>query len=218
MHGDKLIIESHHRRVAERTAVMLSARITNRSIPYAVSIAGESGSGKSEIAQALADELTRCQLKPVVLQQDDYFVYPPFTNDSRRREDICRVGPQEVQLDWIDRNIESIADGADSIEKPLVFYEENRIEIEEVDVRGCRAVIAEGTYTSLLKNVQLRLFIDRTYIQTLAMRRKRAREAANPFIEHVLELEHNIIKQHKAWAEIVIDSDYSVHEFVLKVE
>ncbi|MCK5827285.1 zeta toxin family protein [Candidatus Bipolaricaulota bacterium] len=216
MQGDKLIIESHHRCAAERIASIVSARTTTCSTPYVISIAGESGCGKSEMAQALADELTRYQLKSVILQQDDYFVCPPVTNDSRRREDICRVGPQEVQLDWIDRNIGAIVDGADSIEKPLVFYEEDRIEIEEVNVHGCRVVIAEGTYTSLLKNTQLRIFIDRTYIQTFATRRQRAREATNSFIEHVLQLEHDIIKRHKTRADIVINSDYSVQKFVLK--
>lgn len=216
MRGDKLIIETHHQDAAEHIAAMISARITSYSTPYAISVAGESGSGKSEIAQALANILTGYQYKSVILQQDDYFVYPPFTNDSRRREDIRRVGPQEVHLDWVDRNIGAIIDGTDSIEKPLVFYEENRIETEKIDVRECRAVIAEGTYTSLLKNTHLRLFIDRTYVQTLATRRKRDREAPDPFIERVLKLEHEIIKQHKAWADIVINSDYSIQEFVLK--
>lgn len=218
MRGDKLIIKIHHQRAAERIAALISTRITSHSTPYVISIAGESGSGKSEIAQALANEFSGHQFRSVILQQDDYFVYPPFTNDSRRREDIRRVGPQEVQLDWIDRNIRSIVDGTDSIEKPLIFYEEDRSEIEKVDVRGCRVVIAEGTYTSLLKNTHLRLFIDRTYIQTLATRRKRAREAADPFIEQVLKREHDIIKRHKAWANIVIKSDYSVQDFVLETQ
>jgi uridine kinase len=216
MQGDRLIIESHHLVAAERIAAMISARVATHCTPYAISIAGESGSGKSEIAQALADELTRQQLKSIVLQQDDYFVYPPLTNDSRRREDIRRVGPQEVQLDWIDRNISAIVDGMDSIEKPLVFYKDNRIEIEKVDVRGCRIAIAEGTYTFLLRNVDLRLFIDRTYIQTLETRHKRGREAPDPFIERVLKVEHDIIKQHKTGTDIVIAADYSVHEPIRK--
>jgi len=216
MQGDRLIIESHHLVAAERIAAMISARAAAHSTPYAISIAGESGSGKSEMAQALADELTRQRLKSIVLQQDDYFVYPPSTNDSRRREDIRRVGPQEVQLDWMDRNIKAIVDGTDSIEKPLVFYEDNRVEVEEVDVRGNRVVIAEGTYTSLLKNSHFRIFIDRTYIQTLETRRKRGREAPDPFIERVLELEHEIIKKHKTGADVVISADYCVHEPIRK--
>jgi len=216
MQGDRLIIESHHLVAAERIAAMISARAAAHSTPYAINIAGESGSGKSEMAQALADELTRQRLKSIVLQQDDYFVYPPSTNDSRRREDIRRVGPQEIQLDWMDRNIKSIADGANSIEKPLVFYEDNRVEVEEVDVRGNRVVIAEGTYTSLLKNSHFRIFIDRTYIQTLETRRKRGREAPDPFIERVLELEHEIIKKHKTGADVVISADYCVHEPIRK--
>ena len=216
MQGDRLIIESHHLVAAERIAAMISARAAAHSTPYAISIAGESGSGKSEMAQALADELTRQRLKSIVLQQDDYFVYPPSTNDSRRREDIRRVGPQEVQLDWMDRNIKAIVDGTDSIEKPLVFYEDNRVEVEEVDVRGNRVVIAEGTYTSLLKNSYFRIFIDRNYIQTLETRRKRGREAPDPFIERVLELEHEIIKKHKTGADVVISADYCVHEPIRK--
>ncbi len=218
MWGDKLIIETHHQLAARRIAAMISARTTSRSTPFAISVAGDSGSGKSEIARALADELAGYQIKSVILQQDDYFVYPPTTNDSRRREDICRVGPQEVRLDWIDRNIGSILEGTDSIEKPLVTYREDRSEIEQLDVRDCRVVIAEGTYTSLLRNVDLRIFIDRTYIQTIEARRKRAREVADPFIEQVLKLEHDIIKQHMAWADIVVNSDYSVQELVLKTE
>jgi len=216
MQGDKLLIEGHHRQAAERIVAILAPLIASCATPYTLSIAGESGSGKSELAQALADVLQEQQLKTVILQQDDYFRYPPITNDSRRRADICRVGPQEVQLNWIDRNIGSILDGVHSIEKPLVLYEEDRVEIEEVDVQGSRVVIAEGTYTSLLKNIRLRLFIDRTYIQTFAMRRQRAREAANSFIERVLQREHDIIRQHKTRADIVINSDYSVQEFVLK--
>ena len=216
MQGDRLIIESHHLVAAERIAAMICTRAAAHSTPYAISIAGESGSGKSEMAQALADELTRKRLKSIVLQQDDYFVYPPSTNDSRRREDIRRVGPQEVQLDWMDRNIKAIVDGTDSIEKPLVFYEDNRVEVEEVDVRGNRVVIAEGTYTSLLKNSYFRIFIDRTYIQTLETRRKRGREAPDPFIERVLELEHEIIKKHKTGADVVISADYCVHEPIRK--
>ena len=216
MQGDRLIIESHHFLAAKQIAAMISARTAANFTSYAISIAGESGSGKSEIAQALADELTRQQLKSIVLQQDDYFVYPPSTNDSRRREDIHRVGPQEVQLDWIDRNIKAIVDGTDSIKKPLVFYADNRIAVEEVDVRGYQVVIAEGTYTSLLKNIHFRIFIDRTYIQTLDTRNKRAREAPDPFIERVLELEHEIIKKHKTEADVVIAADYSVHESIQK--
>lgn len=216
MRGDKLLIERHHLAAADRIANLLLARIAADASPYAISIAGESGSGKSEVAEALAESLARLSLKTLILQQDDYFIFPPMTNDARRRETIDRVGPQEVQLDWIDRNIEAIVHGAEVIHKPLVFYAENRIEIQDIPVQGYRVVIAEGTYTTLLEHVDLRIFIDRTYVQTLEARRKRAREAPDPFIERVLALEHNIIKEQKTKADIVIDDDYAVQETIRK--
>jgi hypothetical protein len=41
-------------------------------------------------------------------------------------------------------------------------------------------------------------------------RKKRGREEMDPFIEEVLKIEHAIISQHKARADIVITRDYDV--------
>jgi hypothetical protein len=68
--------------------------------------------------------------------------------------------------------------------------------------------LIEGTYTTLLEFVDLRVFIDRTYRQTLEARKRRARDKWEPFIQDVLEREHQIICQHRALAEIVIPSDF----------
>ena len=42
---------------------------------------------------------------------------------------------------------------------------------------------------------------------------RRGREDFDPFIEQVLEIEHEIISQHMALADVVITRDYEV-EFV----
>ena len=65
-------------------------------------------------------------------------------------------------------------------------------------------VIAEGTYTSLLENVDLRAFIDRNYRQTKKARLTRARDPDVDFLEKVLEIEHQEISRHKARADVVI--------------
>ena len=60
------------------------------------------------------------------------------------------------------------------------------------------------------ENVDARIFIDRTRLETRAAREKRGREPMDPFIEEVLEIEHAIISAHKARADIVITRDYRV--------
>ncbi len=214
MKGDVLVIEADHRRAARLLARDLAEAISARPGVSVISIAGESGSGKSEIAVALAEELLRLRdLRSVVLGQDDYFVLPPKSNDARRRSDEDWLGPHcEVRLDVLQANINAARGGATAIEKPLVDYQADSIGTEHVSLTGIRALIVEGTYVSLLRHVDCRIFITRTHLETIGHRRKRNRggEAADPFIEGVLGIEHKIIAGHRHLADVVLTHDFDV--------
>ena len=212
MRGDTIIVEEHHRRAAAEIVPVLLPKIDGSAGKYTLSVAGESGSGKSETATAIAEALEKEGIASVILQQDDYFVYPPKSNDRARRDDIAWVGPQEVRLDLLDTHLQAFHDNVDSIDKPLVDYETDSIGAERIVVADARVAIAEGTYTSLLDNVDIRVFIARDYEETRAHREKRKRDAAelDPFIDDVLKIEHGIISSHRARADIVINADYSV--------
>ncbi len=212
MRGDSIIVEEHHRRAAAEIVPALLPEIKASKGKYTLTVAGESGSGKSETATAIAEALETEGITSVILQQDDYFIHPPKTNDRTRRQDISWVGPLEVRLDLLDAHLQAFRENADSVEKPLVDYETDSIGSEFMDIAGARVAIAEGTYTSLLDNVDSRIFIARDYEQTRAHREKRKRDAAelDPFIDEVLKIEHGIILSHQSRADIVIDTDYSV--------
>jgi uridine kinase len=210
MIGDKLIIKDKHRQAAEQIVERILPELGSSRRIYTISIAGESGSGKSETGQAVADSLSRRGFKTLVLQQDDYFVHPPQTNDRTRRQDIGWVGMQEVRLDLLDENLRQARSGAGTIVKPLVVYGEDRIVEETLSLQGIAAVVAEGTYTTALENIDTRVFIDLTYLETLQSRLERAREAQDDFLERVLEIEHRIISAQKRRADYLIDKEYRV--------
>ena len=212
MRGDAIIVEAHHRKAAEAITPLILPEIEASPGRYTISVAGESGSGKSETATAIAEALAEHGISSAIFQQDDYFVYPPKTNDSTRRKDIGWVGPQEVRLDLLDGHLQAFLADAESIEKPLVVYETDTITSEEIAVKNVRVAIAEGTYTSLLDKVGTRIFIDRDFSETRAHREKRKRDKSelDPFIDEVLIIEHDIISSHKSRADIVINADYSV--------
>jgi uridine kinase len=123
------------------------------------------------------------------------------------------VGTTEVRLDLLDAHLEAAQAGVAEITKPLVIYDEDRIDEEVVSLDGTAVVIAEGVYTSLCEHVDQRVFIARNRLETLEHRLKRAREDFDPFIEEVLITEHEIISQHRERADIVITREYDV-EFV----
>lgn len=210
MKGDSIIVEEHHIRAAKGVLEIIENAISKTKDRYTITVAGESGSGKSEIATAISNELEYKGIRSVILQQDDYFTYPPRSNDSARRRDIGWVGPGEVRLDVLDANMKEFLEGKDAILKPLVIYEEDKSIMETLDSKDAKVAIAEGTYTTLLKFAHTRVFIDRTFEDTRAHRLKRARHESelDPFIDKVLKIEHEIISASKAQADIIITSDY----------
>jgi uridine kinase len=212
MKGDSIIVEEHHRKAASGVAPAIMPMLAGANGRYTLSVAGQSGAGKSETALAIAQALEARGVNCIILQQDDYFVHPPKTNDATRRADIKWVGTQEVHLDLMDEHLKLFLDGATRIEKPLVDYDADTIGSETLEPGSATVAIADGTYTTLLKNALCHVFIDRDYNDTRAHREKRLRHKSelDPFIDEVLQIEHEIISAHKELADIIINSDYSV--------
>ena len=209
MIGDIIQIRDVHRKAARELSELVLPQILASKGKFALSIGGESGSGKSEVAGAFAEVLQKKDINSIILQQDDYFELPPRSNDERRRKDIGFVGLAEVQLALLDKNIREILDNESEITKPLVNYQENRIASETLPVANGRVIIAEGTYTTLLSNVHCRIFIDRSNVDTREDRRARMREVPDDWQEKILAIEHEIISKHKSQADILISREFA---------
>lgn len=206
MEGDKLIIKEHHTRIAREIVDILAEQFEDK---FVISVGGESGAGKSEIASELSRIMNEDGIVTKILQQDDYFVFPPKTNHEMRKINLRQVGMYEVKLDFLEANLRSFKQGDRTIYKPLVSYEEDRITTETLDVYTTQALIVEGTYVTRLNFVDRRVFLDRTYLDTEKERRERKRDTIEDFIGKVLETEHRIVSAHKSRADIVVRKDFS---------
>lgn len=205
MIGDKLLISDYHRAAANIILPAVQHKLAAGATCVTVSVGGESGSGKSEVANCLATALEESGKTCLILGQDDYFRLPPKSNHQKRKADISWVGLGEVRLDLMEAHICALKEHPEKpLSKPLVEFKEDRIGCEVIE-RGIRdVVIIEGCYTTLLSNVDVRAFIDRTYLQTRKSRKKRARDPSEVFLERVLRIEHKEIAGHKPLADIVI--------------
>ncbi|MGB2599272.1 MAG: glycosyltransferase [Candidatus Omnitrophota bacterium] len=212
MRGDKLLIRKYHIKAAEKLAKILIPEILFPPVnKYVVTIAGESGAGKSEIAYVLSGILNKRGIKSMLLQQDDYFRRPPKTNYRARRSNISLVGTSEVKLSILNKNINSFKGlEAGQLQKPLVDFQKDRIIKETVKCKDTRVLIIEGTYTSLLKNVDKKIFLARTHKDTLKARQARKREKIDAFDKKILAIEHRIISGHGKLADIVVEKNYSL--------
>lgn len=209
MIGDRVNSKPKHARAASQIYPLIAKRVAGGQAT--LTVAGQSGAGKSEVAQELATLLDAAGHKTMIFQQDDYFFYPPKTNHNRRVDDIEWVGTKEVNLKLLDEHLNAFRHTASTVlEKPLVIFAEDRVIDDKIDLSPFTVLIAEGTYTTLLKNVDYRIFIDRDYHDTREDRKERGREVIDDFSDKILRIEHDVISKHKPLADIIVNKDFSV--------
>ncbi len=211
MIGDTFNIEPEYYQTAEAIWELAQTYMPHyQTQRHCISIAGESGSGKTITAVCLANLLNEKGIKTEILHQDDYFFFPPHTNHQKRIKDLNWVGTQEVNLVLLQAHVAAFLAGETHINKPLVNYNENFILPETHYFTDISVLIIEGTYTSLLTDMATTIFIQRDYKDTLPQRLERGRDVITEFTNQVLEIEHQIIVEQGKTADIVVEKDYRV--------
>lgn len=175
-----------------------------------VGIAGESGSGKTTIAAALAAALEHRGLVTATLHQDDYFVRPPRVNHEFRRSHPESVGPGEVNLALLAEHLGAFRTRRRDVPVPVVDYPGDRFDVHLRDFSGVDVLILEGTYVLLLDGLHVGVFLSATHEQTRARRVARARDVFEPFVDDVLRTEHRIIAPLREHAHLVVSEGGTV--------
>lgn len=207
------MIKNPHDMASSVIVQHLLKKITEKPQRYILSMAGESGCGKTETSKALINELANYGIKAIVIGQDNYFHLPPAENDAMRKQHPEWLGPhKEVNMTLLNTMLGMALTEATALQTLHIDYETNQLSEQKTDIAQVKVIIVEGTYTSLLKNVDARIFIDQDYHQTLIFRkiRNRGNEVNDPFVENILETEHKIIAGHKYLADFIITPDYEV--------
>ncbi|WP_411893435.1 hypothetical protein [Winogradskyella sp. A2] len=207
MIGDKLTYHSSFQKTNNEIIEKLKPQFLSKK-RICIAVGGESGSGKTSLAYALfVDIENKLGLKGFLFHGDDYFFLPPKDNHNQRLEDIVNVGPSEVNLKLLDNHINAFISDKGEIEKPLVHYDNNSIGTEAIDSNCYDFCVVEGTYTMLLRAPTFKVFIENSFIDTKLNREKRARDIMGDFNEKVLEIEHNIISEHRKYADMTVKND-----------
>jgi uridine kinase len=218
MIGDIVEVKPHHLPPARKVIELVIDTIKKAEGLFVLSVGGESGSGKSTLSLAIKKVLEKKGYNTFIFHIDDYFKLPPKDNHDRRVADISSVGPQEVNLELLQEHIDQVKDGTDLLKKPLVHYRENQIREVIVEFDDVDVVIAEGTYSTLLDHIDCKIFMLRNYLDTYKNRAKRGRDPMVPFTEKVLEIEHEILRNHSKMADILVDKNYNVQPQSLSKE
>ncbi len=179
-----------------------------------IGIAGESGSGKTVLASAVARALSLGARSAVVLHQDDYFDLPPRANHDHRCLDLTHVGPHEVNLDLLRSHIAAFRAG-ERVTVPRADAPSDSFLPIQIDFGDVDMLIVEGTYVLQLAELDIRIFLAATHDETRERRVQRNRDVYAPVIDRILAIEHEIIVRQAAVADLVIDREFAVLENML---
>jgi uridine kinase len=210
MTGDNNQLKPEYYQTAEALYATIQNLESSSNPKLVIGIAGESGSGKTITALQLQQVFELNGKKTNIVHMDDFFHLPPATNHEARVKDISCVGKNEVNLELLQKVCIQFKENAASVQQPLVDYNSNSISSFSWNAHDFDVLIVEGTYVLFLENIDIRVFIDRTYIDTKNDRLARGRDIANDFVEEVLAIEHKIIQTEKKLCNICIQSNFTI--------
>lgn len=214
MLGDILLINDMHKKAAKsiRDYVMNDLKIKEKRYRYIISISGESGSGKSELAHALGKILKEDNIRIKVIHTDNYYKIQPLLREEwRRNKGFDQIGLNEY--DWVKIN-KTIRDFKEEQECmiPCIDLIPEQVDKLITDFGKIDMLIIDGLYAINTKGVDLRIFIDLTYHETKTNQSIRMKEAMNDFRLKILEQEHKSIISLKPLADLIVDKTYQVVE------
>jgi uridine kinase len=208
--GEALVVEPRHLLFARALLDAIDAEThPDPGARTVIGIAGESGSGKSITATALAQVLDAAGHASVVLHQDDYFRRPPRANHEHRCGDLSSVGPQEVDLARLAQHVADFRAARDAV-GPRVDHRADSFQTRPLPLAAATMLVVEGTYVLGLDDLDVRVFLEATHLDTAERRRRRNRDVDEPIVDQVLAIEHALIAPQSRLAHIVVDRDFAI--------
>ena len=210
---DVLLINEKHQKAAAQIVELILAKKKEKMI---VAISGESGSGKSELAHAVAKLLNKKHdIVAKTLHTDNFYnTLPKKRRAWREQEGIENVvGYSEYLWDEIKQVIKEFKKGRKSF-MPCVDLITEQVDVLGTNFKKVDMLVMDGLYAIKTKKADLRFYINLTYQETKSKHVKdtRGKEVMDEGRWATLEQEHKVVTSLKPRADYLITADFDVVE------
>ncbi len=211
MLGDILLITEKHKKAA---AEIMKHILADKKERMVIGISGESGSGKTELAHILA-KLLRGQEKIVAkpIHTDNFYKTHPL---ERRQWRVAHgienvVGYDEYDWEAIEKSIGAFKKG-EVCEMPCVDLVTEQVDKLITNFGEVQMLIVDGLYAIKSQQIDLRVFIELTYLETKEKHTKDARgkEVMDEVRWATLKREHEMVQSLKPLADLLVTKSYDV--------
>lgn len=212
MLGDILLITEKHRRAGAKIVEHILQNLKPKMI---IAISGESGSGKTELAHVIAKTMRSHGIFAKPIHTDNYYnTHPLERREWRSKNGIEKVvGYNEYLWDDIHKTIADFKAGRGS-EMPCVDLVTEQVDRLTTDFSTVDMLIVDGLYAIKADDIDIRVFIELTYLQTKEKHTKDARgkEVMDETRWATLGQEHKMVQSLKPLADLLVTMDYDVVE------
>jgi uridine kinase len=204
MLNDFVTIEKKHTNAA---TTLFERVMRDRKPKFIVTISGEVGTGKCEIAHELGRKLVEVGLSVKVLHLDNYYIIPPRERiEWRKINGLEKIGYDEYDWKIVNQNIDDFISSKKSV-MPIVDLFTQQVDQLHTDFAGIDFLIIAGLYSIRIKQSDLRVFIELTYEDTWDEQMVTYKEVLDDFRLEVLKQEHQAVQSLKPLADFYIDFD-----------
>jgi uridine kinase len=204
MLNDVVTIEKKHTNAA---TTLFDRVVIDRKSKFIVTISGEVGTGKCEIAHELGRKLVETGISVKLLHMDDYYIIPPLDRQEwRKKNGLDKIGYDEYDWNTVNQNIDDFRMNKKSV-LPVVDLFTQQVDQLQTDFKGIEVLIIAGLYSIKINQSDLRVFIELTYEDTWEEQELTHKEVLDDFRMEVLKHEHKAVQSLKNLADFYIDFD-----------
>jgi uridine kinase len=206
MVGDVLLMNCKHMELAAKLA---SIAVNHPKKRISISIGGESGSGKSEVAEALRNKLRAKGLWVKILHLDNYYkVSPDKRNEHRKAQGMGAVGIHEINWEQVNSNADAFYAG-NLTPMPYLDLFTNQKDLLYSNLKKIDILLIEGLYACHYPS-DIGVFIDLSYNETRKAQVTRKKEEMNSFRLQVLEKERDEVLKTRYMADYFVTPSFKM--------
>jgi len=208
-------------KVSRDLADLIIDELTRRKKkPLVFAMIGETGAGKTTIANKLSRKLNNLGYESVFFKMDDYMIDLPKEMVEKRVQKGIRqsVGPNEIDIAMLNDHIKALMDG-ETVVSPVINVKANSRKMRTIKGKPLYVIIIEGAYCDKLKNVDMSIHFDIDFDQLREQRAKKEDvslypkgDAMRTLLEDITRMEHEYIMKTSIvdTASLKINSKYEI--------
>ena len=202
MEGDKLIFLPEHD--AKAHLIDVTFKILEKRNKYVLTIGGQSGTGKTEVAALTRHKLFKRGFRSVIVSLDDYYITNP--DDRRNHRQLTGIiGIDEINWELLDMTMCSFLNDDSFIIRRLNKYTNSA---EQIRCQNkANVMIIEGLYALHIDKSNLRVHLCGDPSDTEEFRKQRKKEVLDDFRRQVLAKEQQAVESLKDKAHLTLGFD-----------